>query len=38
MLRKGRDIVAQLVSLSPDDAGWKRDRVWFDNRLAQSAR
>jgi hypothetical protein len=37
-LRQGREIMARLVSLSPDNAGWKRDLQGLDDQLAELGR
>jgi hypothetical protein len=33
-LRDGRAVMQQLLSRSPDLAGWKRDLAWFDGQVA----
>jgi hypothetical protein len=36
-LRRGREIMAHLTKLSPDNAQWKQDLAWFDRQIAELA-
>jgi hypothetical protein len=37
-LRQGQAIMARLTELSPDNAKWKIDLVWFDGEIAELAK
>jgi hypothetical protein len=34
-MRKARDILARLLALAPDHAGWKAELQLFDNAIAE---
>ena len=34
-LRKGRAILAELVSVDPSNARWHKDLAWFDGQIAE---
>jgi len=36
-LRQGRAMMVRMTSLSPGNAMWKRDLVWFDGQIAELA-
>jgi hypothetical protein len=34
-LRKGREIVARLVTITPTNAQWNKDLAWFDGQITR---
>jgi hypothetical protein len=35
-LRKGREIMAALVAIAPDNTQWKKDLAWFDGQIVHT--
>jgi hypothetical protein len=34
-LTKGRDIMATLIAIAPDNAQWKNDLAWFERQIGR---
>jgi len=35
-LQKGRNVIAALVTIVPDNAQWTKDLVWFESQIARA--